>query len=188
MHLYKLYIYIYIIICIYNFIHMYIARYVQTVLFMSIIIIQKYGCSIWRNNDVIDTAEKKIIFLLCLVSIISTVSGVYNTLLLSDSNELQAALNRYLLCELPGYIMENENDMTTCSKDEIEKYSYTSLSIAFIIFAYTLMPLMLLLTITEWKRFIQKMKVLLHMKNDELSPSNLVQLNTSRLSNFTSAK
>ena len=60
--------------------------------------------------------------------------------------------------------MDNENDMTTCSKDEMEKYSYTGLSIAFTIFAYTLMPLMLLLTITEWKGFIQKMKVLLHMK------------------------
>ena len=84
--------------------------------------------------------------------------------------------------------MENENDMTTCSKDEIEKYSYTGLSIAFIIFAYTLFSLAFLLTITEWKRFIQKMKVLFHMKNDELSPSNLVQLNTSRLSNFTSVK
>ena len=61
---------------------MYIARYVQTSLFMFIIIIQKYGCSIWRNNDIINTAEKKIIFLLCLASIISTVSGAYNTLLL----------------------------------------------------------------------------------------------------------
>ena len=165
-----------------------IASCVQILLFMSIIIIQKYGCSIWRNNDVINTAEKKIIFLLCLVSIISTVSGAYNTLLLSGSNELQAALNRYLLCELPGYIMNNENDMTTCSKDGMEKYSYTGLSIAFIIFAYTLMPLMLLLTITEWKSFIQKMKVLLHMKNEELSASNLVQLNTLKLSTSTSAK
>ena len=166
---------------------MYIANCVQILLFMSIIIIQKYGCSIWRNNDVINTAEKKIIFLLCLVSIISTVSGAYNTLLLSGSNELQAALNRYLLCELyiPGYIMNNENDMTTCSKDEMEKYSYTGLSIAYINFAYTLMPLMLLLTITEWKTFIQKMKLLLHMKNDELSASNL---NTLKLSNPTSAK
>ena len=155
---------------------------------MSIIIIQKYGCSIWRNNDVINTAEKKIIFLLCLVSVITIVSGAYNTLLLSGSNELEAALNRYLLCELPGYIMNNENDMTTCSKDGMEKYSYTGLSIAFRIIAYTLMPLMLLLTITEWKSFIQKMKVLLHMKNDELSASNLVKLNTLKLSNATSDK
>ena len=84
--------------------------------------------------------------------------------------------------------MNNENDMTTCSKDEIEKYSYTGLSIAHTVFSYTLMPLMFLLTIIEWKRFIQKMKVLLHMKNNELTASNLAQLNTSRISNSTSAK
>ena len=152
------------------------------------IIIQTYGCSIWRNNDVFDTAEKKLFFLLCLVSISCTVSGAYNTVLVSGGKELEAALNSYLLCELPGYIMNNENDMTTCSKDEMKKYSYTGLSIAFRIFSYTLMPLTLLLTITEWKRFIQKMKVLLHMKNDEQSASNLVQLNTLKLSNSTSAK
>ena len=152
------------------------------------IIIQKYGCSIWRNNDVINTAEKKIIFLLCLVSIICTVIGIYGTLLLAGSNELQAALNSYFLCELPGYIMDNENDMTTCSKDEIEKYSYTGLSIAHIIFFNVSSPLMFLLTIIEWKGFIKKMNVLLHMKNDELSASNLAQLNISRLSNSTSAK
>ena len=150
------------------------------------IIIQKYGCSIWRNNDIINTAEKKIIFLLCLVSALCTVFGIYTTLLLAGSNELQAALNRYLLCELPGYIRNNENDMTTCSKDEIEKYSYTGLSIAYVIFFYVLCPLTFLLTIIEWKGFIKKMKVLLHMKNDELSASNLIQLYT--LSNSTSAK
>ena len=152
------------------------------------IIIQKYGCSIWRNNDVINTAEKKIIFLLCLVSALCSVSAIYTTLVLAGSNELQAALNRYILCELPGYIMNNENDTTTCSKDEIVKYSYTGLSIAYTIFFYVLCPLTFLLTIIEWKGFIKKMKVLLHMKNNELSAFNLIQLTTSRLSNSTSAK
>ena len=130
-----------------------------------------------RNNDIINTAE---IFLLCLVSIACTVSGAYNTLLLSGGNELEAALNSYLFCELPGYIMNNENDMATCSKDEIEKYSYTGLSIARIIFNYTLTPLIFLLTIIEWKWFILKMKILLHMK----SASNFAQ---SKLSNSTNA-
>ena len=152
------------------------------------IIIQRYGCSIWRNNDVINTAEKKIIFLLCLVSIICSIIGIYSTLLLSGGNEYGAAIYRYLLCETPGYIMDNENDMTTCSKDEMKKYSYTRLSIAYIILYYTLMPLMFLLVIIEWKSFIQKMKGLLHMKNEELSVSNLVQLNTLKLSTSTSAK
>ena len=149
------------------------------------IIIQTYGCSIWRNNDIINTAEKKLIFLLCLVSISCTVSGAYNTLLLSGGNELEAALNSYLLCELPGYIMNNESDMTTCSKDEIEKYSYTGLSIVQIIFNYTLTPLIFLLTFIEWKWFILKMKILLHMKNDELSGSNFAK---SKLSSSTNAK
>ena len=153
------------------------------------IIIQRYGCSIWRNNDVINTAEKKIIFLLCFVSIISTVSGIYYTVLLSTGNEFVAAFYRYLLCELPGYIMNNENDMTTCSKDGIEKYSYTGLSITHIIFTYTLMPLMFLLTIIEWKSLIQKMKGLLHLENSEITTSHLIHLTTSRIiSNPTEAK
>ena len=156
-------------------------------LFMSIII-QKYGCSIWRNNDVINTAEKKIIFLLCLVSIVCTATGVYSTLKLSSGNEREAAIYHYLLCELPGYIINNENGMTTCSKDEIEKYSYTGVFITYIILSYTFLPLMFPLTIFEWKRFIQKMKGLLHVKNNELAAYNLAQLNTSRLSNPTSAK
>ena len=115
-----------------------------------------------------------------IYSIVSTLSGIYYTTFLSG-NELEAPLNSYLLCELPGYIMNNENDMITCSKNEIEKFSYTGLSISHAIFSYILMPLMLLLTIIEWKWFIQKMKVLLHMKNKELNASNLAQLNTSKL-------
>ena len=103
-------------------------------------------------------------------------------MLVSGGNELEAALNSYLLCELPGYIMNNESDMTTCSKDEMEKYSYTGLSIAHIIFNYTLTPLIFLLTIIEWKWFILKMKILLHMKNDELSGPSFTK---SKLSNST---
>ena len=72
--------------------------------------------------------------------------------------------------------------------DEIEKYNYTGLSIAYIVVNYPLLLLAFLLTIIEWKGFIKKMKVLLHMKNDELSASNLTQLNVSRSSNSTSAK
>ena len=117
---------------------------------------------------------------------VSTISGVYITLLLSQNNELEAALKSYLLCELPGYIMHNENDMITCSKDEIVKYSYTGLSIAYAVFIFALLPLVFLLAIIEWRSSIQKVKELLHMKNknNELSVSNLAQLNrTNEVSN-----
>ena len=109
-----------------------------------------------------------------------TISGSYYTFLFSGRNELDAALQSYFLCELPGYIMENENDMTTCSKDEIVKYSYTGLSIASVVI-YPLLPLVFLLAIIEWRSSIQKMKKLLNMKNknNELSASNLAQLNRS---------
>ena len=112
---------------------------------------------------------------------VSTITGIYYTFLLSRNNELQAALTSYFLCELPGYIMENENDMITCSKDEMVKYSYTGLSIAYTVFTYALLPLVFLLAIIEWRSSIQKMKELLHMKskNNELSASNLAQLNRS---------
>ena len=107
---------------------------------------------------------------------VSTISGVYFTFLLSGHNELEAALQSYFLCELPGYIMENENDMI----------SYTVLSNAYIVFVYALLPLVFLLitiilVIIEWRSSIQKLKELLHMKNknNELSASNLAQLNRS---------
>ena len=118
-----------------------------------------------------NAAEKKLLLLSCFVGGVSTLSGVYYTLLLSQKNELQAALNSYLLCELPGYIMNNENDMITCSKDEIEEYSYTGLSIAFIVFTYVFLPLVFLLAIIEWRRFIQKMKVWLGIKNEPVAMS-----------------
>ena len=152
------------------------------------IIIQRYGCSIWRHNDVIDTAEKKLIFLLCLVSIISTVSGIYYAVLISGTNEWIAALYRHLLCETPGYIMDNDDDMTTCSKDGIEKYSYRGLAITHVFLFYTLMPLMFLLAIIEWKSFIQKMKVLLHVESEEPSDIKLATLTTSRISNTIEAR
>ena len=140
---------------------------------------QKYGCSIWRNDDAINAAEKKLLLLACFVGGVSTISGVYFIFLLSGHNELQAALQSYFLCELPGYIMENENDMITCSKNELMKYSYTGLFKAYIVFVHALFPLVLLLVIIEWRSSIQKMKELLHIKNknNKLSASNLAQLN-----------
>ena len=128
-----------------------------------------------------NAAEKKLLLLACFVGGVSTIAGIYFTFLLSRNNELQAVLTNYFLCELPGYIMENENDMITCSKDEIVKYSYTGLSIAYTVFGFTLLPLVFLLAIIEWRRSIQKMNELLHMKkkNNEISASNLAQLKRS---------
>ena len=141
---------------------------------------QKYGCSIWRNDDAMNAAEKKLILIACFAVGVSTILGSYYTFLSSRNNELQVALTSYFLCELPGYVMENENDIITCSKDEIVKYSYTGLSIASV-FIYALSPLVFLLVIIEWRSSIQKMNELLHMKNknNELSASNLAQLNRS---------
>ena len=128
-----------------------------------------------------NAAEKKLLLLACFVGGVSTISGIYYTFLLSRHDELETALQSYFLCELPGYIMHNENDMITCSKDEMVKYSYTGLSIVYTVFTYALLPLVFLLAIIEWRSSIQKMKELLHMKNknNELSASNLAQLNRS---------
>ena len=156
---------------LYVYINSYIIISIVT-LRILFIYLQKYGCSIWRNNEAIDTAEKKILLLLCFLGTVTTLSGIYYTLLISGGNDLEAGLKYYLLCELPGYIMDNENDMTTCSKDDLEKYSYTSLSIAFIVFTYGLLPLVSLLVIIEWRHFISRIKDLLHIKSDAFAVSN----------------
>ena len=119
---------------------------------------------------------------------VTTLSGIYYTLLLSGGKHLEAGLKHYILCELAGYIMDNENDMTTCSKDDLEKYSYTSLSIAFIVFTYGLLPLVSLLVIIEWRHFISRMKDLLHIKSDAFAISGLPPTPMSRLNSSSEPK
>ena len=119
----------------------------------------------WRANTTINNAEKKLLLLAFFVGSVLAFSGIYYILQLSLLKKRQATLNRYLLCELPGYIMDNENDMTVCSKDELEKYSYTGLYIAYIIFTYSLLPLVFLLTIIEWRSLAQTVKPMLGMRN-----------------------
>ena len=63
--------------------------------------------------------------------------------------------------------MDKENDMTTCSKDELEKHSYTGLSNMTTIFTYALLPLVFLLTNIPWQSFVQRMKVLFQKKKAE---------------------
>ena len=70
--------------------------------------------------------------------------------------------------------MDNENDMTTCNKDNFEKYSYTSLSIAYSLMDYCHLCL---LVIIDCRNFISRKKDLLHIKSDAFAVSN----NLSRL-------
>ena len=98
---------LYIYICIY--INSYIIHTTDTCLF---IYLQMYSCSIWRNNEAIDTADKKILLLLCFLVTVTTLSRIYYTLLLSGGKHLEADLENYILNCLDSYIMDNENDMT----------------------------------------------------------------------------
>ena len=60
--------------------------------------------------------------------------------------------------------MNSGNNITTCSKDELEIYNYIGLSITTSIFTFIFLPLLLLLVMIEWRRFIQWMKVSFEMK------------------------
>ena len=143
---------------------------------------QRYGCSIWRKDAVINTAEKKILLLLFTVGCVATINGVYYTIRLHTQSKLQAVLKNYMLCELSGYSMNSWNDITTCSKDELETYNYVGLSITSSVFTFIFLPLLLLLVMIEWRRFIQWMKVSFRMKETTVSSlSKLKSCNEMRL-------
>ena len=91
---------------------------------------------------------------------VAALNGIYYTLSINAQTKLSTALNLNFLCELPGYIMDQENDMTTCSKDELEKYSYTDLSYVSTIFTFALLPLVILLYMITWQHCMKWMKVL----------------------------
>ena len=95
---------------------------------------------------------------------VATINGVYYTISLHTQSKLQAVLKNYILCELSGYSMNSGNDVTTCSKDELETYNYVGLSITSGVFTFIFLPLLLLLVMIEWRRFIQWMKVSFRMK------------------------
>ena len=138
--------------------------------FLSIICVcgfQRFGWSIWKKDDVINTAEKKILLLSFIVGCVAALNGIYFTLSVSAQAKRNSALNLNFLCELPGYIIDKGNDMTTCSKDELEKYSYTGLSSVSTIFTFALLPLVFLLTMMKWYRFMQLMKLLFRKKESE---------------------
>ena len=96
----------------------------------------------------------------------AALNGILCTLLVSAQAKRKSALNLNFLCELPGFL-DKENDMTACSKDELEKYSYTGLSYVSTIFTFALLPLVILLTVMKWHRFIQLMKVVFRKKEVE---------------------
>ena len=102
--------------------------------------------------------------LLFIVGCVAALNGIFFTLLVSAQAKRKSALNLNFLCELPGYILDKENDMTTCNKDELEKYSYTDLSYVSTIFTFALLPLVIILTMMKWQRFMQLMKVLFRKK------------------------
>ena len=105
--------------------------------------------------------------LLFIVGCVAELNGIYYTLLVSAQAKFNSALNLNFLCELPGYILDKENDMTRCSKDELEKYSFAGLSYVSTIFTFALLPLVIILTMMKWQRFMQLMKVLFGKKEVE---------------------
>ena len=111
-----------------------------------------------------------------------TINGVYYTISLHTQSKFQAVHKNYMLCELSGYSMNSGNDITTCSKDELETYSYVGLSITSSVFSFIFLPLLLLLVMIEWQHFIQWMKVLFRMKKTTVSSlSKLNSRNEMRL-------
>ena len=102
----------------------------------------------------------------------AALNGIFFTLLVSAQAKRKSALNLNFLCELPGYILDKENDMTTCNKDELEKYSYTDLSYVSTIFTFALLPLVIILTMMKWQRFMQLMKVLFRKKEVQRTEAN----------------
>ena len=97
---------------------------------------------------------------------VATINGVHSIITIHTQTKLQAVLKNYMLCELSGYSMNSGNNITTCSKDELEIYNYIGLSITTSIFTFIFLPLLLLLVMIEWRRFIQWMKVSFRMKKN----------------------
>ena len=95
---------------------------------------------------------------------VATINVVRTTIIIHTQTKLQAVLKNYMLCELSGYSINSGNDITTCSKDELETYNYVGLSITSSIFIFIFLPLLLLLVMIEWQRFIRWMKVSFEMK------------------------
>ena len=114
--------------------------------------------------------------LLITVGCVATINGVYSTIRLHTRFKLQAALKNYMLCELSGYSINSGNDDTTCSKDELETYSYAGFYVTARIFTSVFVPFLFLLVMIEWRCFIQWMKKSFQMKKTTVS--SLPKLNS----------
>ena len=79
-----------------------------------------------------------------------------------------SVFKHYMLCELSGCSINSRSDDTTCSKDELETYNYVGLSVTSSIFTFIFLPLLFLLVMIEWRRFIRWMKVSFQMKKQQL--------------------
>ena len=100
------------------------------------------------------------LLVLFIVGCVAALNGILFTLSISAQTKLSRALYDNFLCELPGYILNQENNKTTCNKDELEKYSYSNLSYVSTIFTFALLPLVILLYMITWQRCMKWMKVL----------------------------
>ena len=101
---------------------------------------------------------------LFIVGCVAALNGILFTLSINAQTKLSRALNDNFLCELPGYILDQETNKTTCSKDELEKYSYIDLSYVSTIFTFALLPLVILLYMITWQHCMKWMKVLFPKK------------------------
>ena len=113
---------------------------------------------------------------------VATINGVYYTIIIHTQFKLQTVLKNYMLCELSGYSINSGNDDTTCSKDELETYSYAGFYVTARIFTSVFVPFLFLLVMIEWQRFIQWMKMSFRMKKTTVSSfSKLNSCNEMRL-------
>ena len=100
---------------------------------------------------------------------VATINGVYYTIIIHTQFKLQTVLKNYMLCELSGYSINSGNEDTTCSKDELETYSYAGFYVTARIFTSVFVPLLFILVMIEWRRFIQWMKMSFPMKKTTVS-------------------
>ena len=82
----------------------------------------------------------------------------FHSLFQSAHKQSLVELCMIVSCELPGYILNQENNKTTCNKDELEKYSYSNLSYVSTIFTFALLPLVILLYMITWQHCMKSMK------------------------------
>ena len=114
--------------------------------------VKKNGYDFWRNEDIINTAEKKILMLALSTGVLFVVSGLALNFQLIGSRKFQAALVDYFLCKAIGG--------QECSKQQLEKHSFTVLnavSAALVAICVPFFYLLYIMTI-QWTKTTKWMK------------------------------